>query len=144
MTQNVDDLLERAGATVVHHLHGTLTEDRCHGQCGFRRRIEMAGHVRREPCPECGESMRPGVVWFGESLPPAVWLEAEQACAGCDVLLVVGTSGEVYPAAGLVDLARSSGAMIVVVNTQQQDGPKEDLCIEAPASEVLPALIGSA
>jgi NAD-dependent deacetylase len=118
VTQNVDDLLARAGAADVIALHGTLTHDRCHAACGHRERVDLAAPpASLRACPACGAPMRPDVVWFGETLPPDAWARGQAACTSCDVLLVVGTAAEVYPAAGLIDLAKSSGAAVIVVNT---------------------------
>ncbi len=102
ITQNVDDLLERAGATNVIHLHGTITQDHCHDRCGYAEAVDLATAPELRPCPKCGSSMRPSVVWFGESLPLDAWAAAESSCVATDVLLVIGTSAVVYPAAGLI------------------------------------------
>ena len=121
VTQNVDDLHERAGATAVQHLHGSLFAPRC-SACG--RTGEFAGLPPLEPvdrlepprCQHCQGFLRPGVVWFGESLPMDVWGQAEDLIASCDVLLVVGTSGVVYPAAGLPASARHAGKWVAEIN----------------------------
>ena len=121
VTQNVDDLHERAGATDVQHLHGSLFAPRC-GACG--KPGEFAGLPPLEPvdrlvpprCQHCQGFLRPGVVWFGESLPMGVWHQAESLIASCDVLLVVGTSGVVYPAAGLPASARRAGKWVAEIN----------------------------
>ena len=142
VTQNVDDLLERAGATDVIHLHGTITRDHCESACGFEEAVDLADPPMMRPCPKCGARMRPSVVWFGESLPPDAWEKAEQACATCEVLLVIGTSAVVYPAAGLIGLARSSGARVIVVNPEPSDASGlADVEINAPAGEAVPALL---
>lgn len=121
VTQNVDDLHERAGATDVQHLHGSLFAPRC-SSCGLPG--EFAGLPPLEPvarlmpprCRHCEGFLRPGVVWFGESLPMNVWGQAEDLIASCDVLLVVGTSGVVYPAAGLPASARQAGKWVAEIN----------------------------
>ncbi|MBT8250650.1 MAG: NAD-dependent deacylase [Acidimicrobiia bacterium] len=118
ITQNVDGLLEAAGATNVLHLHGTLTRDRCHAGCGYAVAATKTGLYH---CPECGGAMRPDVVWFGEMLAGSVVRAAETAAYGADVMLVVGTSAVVYPAAGLIEMAYRSGAKIVVVNQEPLD-----------------------
>lgn len=120
ITQNVDNLLERAGAETVHHLHGELCLLRCVG-CG-RERYEYEELASLPPrCLACGELERPGVVWFGEPLPHAVWMEAEKAARACDLMLVVGTSGAVWPAAGLVPLAAQTGAVVIEVNPEPSE-----------------------
>jgi NAD-dependent deacetylase len=144
VTQNVDDLLHRAGATRIVSLHGTLTADRCNAPgCGHRETIDMADPPPMRPCPECGTSMRPDVVWFGEMLPERAWDEATHACAACDLMLVIGTAAEVYPAAGLIDVARSAGARTIVVNTQSSGaGAGADAELIGPAGVVVPELFG--
>ncbi|MCA9285343.1 MAG: NAD-dependent deacylase [Phycisphaerales bacterium] len=147
VTQNVDDLLERAGCdpTRVVHLHGRIDRDRCHGSCGHEEPIDPAvivAELRR--CPRCGALLRPAVVWFGEALPPEAWERAVAAMHSADTVIVIGTSGAVWPAAGLVDLARSAGAGIVVVNPDADpDDNKDhaDIVLRGRAGEVLPALL---
>jgi NAD-dependent deacetylase len=125
VTQNVDDLHERAGAKAVLHLHGSLFAPRCF-DCG-RAWVGLADTSGPEPeristrlapprCATCNGLIRPGVVWFGEGLPEAVWREARRTIERADLLLVVGTSGLVYPAAGLPDAARSRGCAVSVIN----------------------------
>ena len=125
VTQNVDDLHERAGAEAVLHLHGSLFAPRCF-DCGraFSGLVETPTHdpepqtTRLAPprCATCNGHIRPGVVWFGESLPEAVWLEALRKVEAADLLLVVGTSGLVHPAASLPEAARRQGCDVAVVN----------------------------
>ena len=117
ITQNVDGLHRRAGSTDVIELHGAISRTICLTKCGFSE-DEPARLPPGEPprCPRCGSWLRPGVVWFGEMLDPKQLEAAEAAAAGCDVMLVVGTSGMVYPAAGLPLAARRTGAAIVIVN----------------------------
>jgi NAD-dependent deacetylase len=118
VTQNVDGLHQRAGSQDVLALHGNIADDKwlappraCCLQC------TPAG--RRPPrCPDCGNLMRPAVVWFGEMLPVRELAAAEAAAAACDLMLVVGTSGVVYPAAGL---ARRSAGRVVIVNPHPSD-----------------------
>ncbi len=122
-TQNVDDLHERAGARVLSHVHGSLFEPYC-SDCGTRAAFDDTGDVPAEAdqrvpppeCPLCGGLIRPGAVWFGESLPEDAWAAAENAVRNADLVLVVGTSGVVYPFAGLPAIARSAGATVVEIN----------------------------
>jgi len=137
ITQNIDGLLEEAGARNVLHLHGTVTRDRCHARCGWTQPAEGTGLYR---CPECGEWMRPDVVWFGESLPPATWMAAEEAAVQTDVMLVVGTSAVVYPAAGLIEMAVRSRARLIVVNAEPLD-LGIGLELVGRAAEILPTLL---
>jgi len=123
VTQNVDDLHERAGSRNVVHLHGSLFAPRC-ACCGHRHVLdakpttEPDGGHRIEPpvCTACGGKVRPGVVWFGEPLPAGPWSEAQAAASSCDLLIVVGTSGLVQPAASLPTIARRANASIVVID----------------------------
>jgi NAD-dependent deacetylase len=144
ITQNVDDLLRRAGAEHVIQLHGTIARDRCHASCGFEEPIDMSDPPPLRDCPRCGprHPMRPEVVWFGEALPMEAWAQAEQAAAECDAMLVIGTSAEVYPAAGLVHTAKSAGARIIIVNTQQSGASAfADVELIGRAGAIVPALL---
>lgn len=121
ITQNVDDLHERAGSTEVQHLHGSLFAPRC-SACGHPGPFfgppppEPVARITPPHCQRCLGYLRPGVVWFGEDLPKAVWFSTEKLIANCDVLLVVGTSGVVQPAAGLPALARRAGKWVAEIN----------------------------
>lgn len=149
VTQNVDDLHERAGARGVIHLHGDVGSSRC-ADCGARRSADdPAGEVpeggrRAEPprCHVCGGHLRPEVVWFGESLPGGAWSRATTAARSADVLFSVGTSSTVYPAASLPRFALEAGARVVQVNpepTGLETIVDDDL--RGPAGKVLPALV---
>jgi NAD-dependent deacetylase len=125
ITQNVDDLHERAGSQNVLHLHGSIHQPYCL-ICGepysFCEENELQPDINPESridppkCHLCGESVRPGVVWFGESLPQIEWHQAQQASVCCDLMLIVGTSGMVYPAANLRFLADKEGISIAQIN----------------------------
>jgi len=142
VTQNVDDLLHRAGARTVIQLHGRLGHDRCDARCGYESPIDLADPPGLRDCPACGARLRPDVVWFGETLSPAVWSAAERACGDCDALLVVGTSAVVYPAAGLIAIARASGAAVVVVNTEPSGASDlADVELLGQAGEIVPRLL---
>ncbi|MHC5113366.1 MAG: SIR2 family NAD-dependent protein deacylase [Planctomycetota bacterium] len=143
VTQNVDDLLDRAGAERVIRLHGRLDHDRCHGGCGHDEAVDLADPPSLHECPRCGDRMRPSVVWFGEALPMDAWNEADDACRSCDALVVIGTSAEVYPAAGLIAVAHQAGAKIIVVNTNPSAASGvADVELIGKAGEILPALLG--
>jgi len=148
VTQNVDDLHQRAGSTGVLCLHGALFADRWLDACPRRARGEPAcdpgsaepGHPPR--CRSCGNLVRPGVVWFGEDLPPDVLEAAERAAEACDLMLVVGTSGVVYPAAGLPAVARRCGARVVVVNPEPSGiDPLAHVVLRGTAAGLLPVLL---
>jgi NAD-dependent deacetylase len=140
-TQNVDDLHERAGSRRLVHMHGELAKSRCEAECGRppvedRAVYRSLEEVRR--C-ECGARLRPHIVFFGEM--PLEMSRIEQEIARSSLMLVVGTSGSVYPAANFVHWARQAGARTVYV------GPERPLnaavfttIVEGKAGEVLPGL----
>lgn len=142
ITQNVDGLHQRAGSEGVLCLHGDLLEDRfldLPRACCHPDTVE-AGNPPH--CPRCGNMLRPGVVWFGEPLPLAVLDAAQQAARACDLMLVVGTAGAVYPAAGLAHSARAAGARVVVVNTAPSElDDVAHVVLRGGAAQVLPALL---
>ena len=149
ITQNVDDLHERAGSGAVVHLHGSLHAPRCTA-CATPHQLppgiptEPEGGRRIDPpaCIHCGHDVRPGVVWFGEGLPEQAWQHAEEAVHRCDLLLSIGTSGLVYPAAGLPVLARQLGKPVVVINPNKTDHDRQaTLILRGKAGEVLPRLL---
>lgn len=148
-TQNIDDLHERAGSDVLTHVHGSLTAFRC-SVCGadWRGQIEAPDEFteRLAPpeCAICGGPVRPGVVWFGEMLPEGAMESAAQACATADLVLVVGTSGVVYPFAGLPALARNAGVPVVEINPNPTAlSDMVDEVWRAPAARALPALVAA-
>ncbi|PXW92803.1 NAD-dependent deacetylase [Sphaerotilus hippei] len=148
VTQNVDDLHERAGSPDVIHLHGSLHAHRC---LACARPHAMPPGVPSEPeggrlldpprCAHCGGRIRPGVVWFGESLPEQAWAQAEEAVKEADLMLVIGTSGLVHPAASLPEKAVRRGCPVVVVNPAESelDGVAE-VVLRGAAGVVLPVL----
>jgi len=140
VTQNVDDLHERAGSSRVIHLHGELNRAWCTA-CDARTPWtgDLAG---RPPCPSCGRrELRPDIVWFGEAVYHLDAIEA--ATLACDTFVVIGTSGNVYPAAGLAALARAHGASTVLLNLEDQEGWfGYDEVRLGPASEIVPAWVG--
>jgi NAD-dependent deacetylase len=123
VTQNVDGFHSRAGSRDVVELHGSLRAFRCVDR-GHPYDEELVGQIELPPsgevapprCPRCGSPVRPGVVWFGESLPCDALREAWTAAEGCDAMLVVGTSALVYPAAALPDVALERDHPIIEVN----------------------------
>jgi NAD-dependent deacetylase len=144
VTQNVDGLHQRAGSTRVLELHGRIRDSHC-ARCGRSRPTAelLEGVVpggMPHPCV-CGGLFRPSVVWFGEALPEEVFAEAADATDHCDALLVVGTSAQVWPAAGLIEVAAASGALIVEVN--REPSALSDLAhatLLGPAGGILPEL----
>lgn len=144
ITQNVDGLHQEAGSSQVLEIHGSIRRVRCTG-CGQTtdRGVETLGELPR--CVECDALLRPAVVWFHEALPQDVWLAADEAVRGCQCLLVIGTSAQVYPAAGLIALAKQNGARIIEVNTQPTPATDMvDVTLLGPSGEVLPKLVEQA
>jgi len=138
VTQNVDDLHQRAGSERIRPIHGELLRTCC-ARCGhsFADREPFA---RERTCPACGRAggLRPGVVWFGE-MPHHLDAVAE-AVNACTHFVAVGTSGVVYPAAGLVDLARAAGAETIEINPEPSGNPAFGEVIAEPATVGVPML----
>jgi NAD-dependent deacetylase len=141
ITQNVDGLHDRAGSRKVLKVHGDIWTLRC-SVCGSEHQDLRPSIPDLPPQCPCGGLERPGVVWFGETLPQGVWLRAEEAVRRADLFLVIGTSAVVYPAAGLINLAKSAGAKIVEVNIAETPvSSMVDASLRGPAAEILPGLI---
>lgn len=141
VTQNVDGLHERAGTVNVIRYHGSLWELRCWERCPAAPESwtdETARFAELPPrCPHCGGLARPGVVWFGEAIP-APALRAASRATDCDVLLAIGTSSVVYPAAALADEAAARGAFTVEINPEATPAStRVDLVLPAAAEEAL-------
>jgi len=146
ITQNVDGLLEEGGAPPenVLHLHGSLLSDHCNARCGYTEIIDIQEPAELRHCPDCGAYLRPAVVWFGESLPEAIFEAAIQATQQADLFLVVGTSAQVAPASGLIDLAQENGAEVIVVNTEPSSIVLHDgIELIGKAGSILPKLFHS-
>lgn len=147
ITQNVDDLHNRAGSSEVVELHGNITRNYCTDceQEVDAARIDAAiENGRPATCPECEGLVRPDVVWFGEMLPPDAMDRASEATTNCDVFLSVGTSTVVYPAARLPMLAKEAGAYVVEVNPDRTPiSGNVDEYLAGPAGEVLPAILSA-
>ena len=144
VTQNVDGLHRRAGSADVLCLHGNLNtqswldtpKDCCH--------LDHAEAGDPPHCDRCGNLVRPAVVWFGEALPYRVLDAAQKASEACDLMLVVGTAGAVYPAAGLALLASRMRAKVIIVNTAPSElDDAADLIVRAPATVALPWILGT-
>lgn len=152
ITQNVDDLHERAGCHGVIHLHGSLHSPRCfacarpfEGTTDQLNDHEDGRRIEPPRCRHCNGKVQPGVVWFGESLPEQAWREAMAAVRDCDLLLSVGTSGLVQPAAEIPRIAREHGAVVVHVNLQRESVHGErEFSLVGKAAEILPRLLAQA
>lgn len=162
ITQNIDDLHERAGTKRLIKLHGSLDRIRCL-RCGQKEKVprerfkgwaesfkrmkvgrksllEQLGKILPR-CPNCGSFRRPDVVFFGEGLPEEEWLQAVEGARSADLILVIGTSGEVYPAAELPWIAKRSGATVAVIDEAKASWPSADLSIIGKAGPTLAALL---
>lgn len=151
VTQNVDDLHERAGSQDVIHLHGSLHSPRCI-DCGRAYTLPLTSEAlpengsRIEPprCSACSGYVRPGVVWFGEMLPEDAWNAGLAAAGECDVFLSIGTSGIVYPAAELPLRALGHGATVVHINPVRFEISSQEHSLEGPASVMMQSLLREA
>ena len=139
VTQNVDNLHEQAGSRDVIHMHGELTRALC-AACGHRWDApdEMQPH---HPCPACAAlAGRPDVVWFGEM--PYHMERISDAIAACDLFVAIGTSGNVYPAAGFAAMARDMGAETLELNLEPADVATDFTQARyGPATEIVPAWV---
>ncbi|MFW2404551.1 MAG: SIR2 family NAD-dependent protein deacylase [Gammaproteobacteria bacterium] len=143
ITQNVDGLHQRAGSDHVIEFHGNIMRSRCSvDHCGGG--VEPPDDTSPAHCPDCGGLVRPDVVWFGEPIPPAALESALQAVADCDVMLVVGTSAQVQPAAGLAEVAKERGACLIEINPESTPLTAiADFVLAGPSGRILPALVDS-
>ena len=141
VTQNVDGLHDRAGSPHVLKLHGDIWQVRCTG-CAAEKRNEQVPLDLLPPRCRCGALLRPGVVWFGEALPRDAWEQAFEATKRAEIFLIIGTSAKVYPAAGLVQVARKSGARVAIVNPDPTPADElADWVLRGPAGDILPRLL---
>lgn len=141
VTQNIDDLHRKAGSKNVVEMHGNIFRYRCFDMGHAVDEIPKGGGEIPPLC-RCGSMIRPDVVWFGEMLPRDALETAFAAIEKCDLMLVVGTSGIVYPVAEFPALAKGAGAKIVEVNPEKTPiTPLADEFLKGPAGEVLPALV---
>lgn len=142
VTQNIDGLHQRAQSSGVLELHGSLWCLRCAG-CGYQEENDVAPLPALPPlCPHCGRVLRPDIVLFSEALPIEVYATALAAVKACDLLLVIGTSGVVYPAAGLPTIAHKHGAVVVEVNPQETTLTAQmDYSLRGAAARMLPRVV---
>jgi NAD-dependent deacetylase len=149
VTQNIDELHQRAGSdpALVHEVHGSMWRWVCWSCAATGPMVDMLDRVRGgedDPdCPACGGIVKSTTISFGQQLDPDVLQAAAEAAAGADLLLAVGTTLGVYPAANLVPLAARAGATIVIVNADPT--PYDEIAaavVRTPISEALPVLVG--
>jgi len=144
VTQNIDGLHQRAGSSDVIELHGTMHRFAClrrrHG--GFAL-DDLAGQDERPPrCPECGDLIRPDVVWFGEALPEDELRRAQLLAGSCDAMLVVGTSAVVFPAAALPLQALEANAVVIDVNPEPSAlSAQATISLRGRGGDILPQLV---
>jgi len=144
-TQNVDGLHERAGSRRLVELHGNIARVKCSREHRVVAKWETPGGDLPPPCPHCGALLRPDVVWFEEMLPEDALARAERAARRAEVMLVVGTSAEVWPAAALPRHAKAAGARLVEVNPEATPlSEVADDVLRARAGIALPALVAAA
>jgi NAD-dependent deacetylase len=143
VTQNVDDLHERAGSPLVWHLHGDLFAVRCLDDgCTFPRTRDTARRTMPPPCPVCGGPLRLDTVLFGEHVDVDAQWAAKRSVRSCDLFLAVGTSGVVAPASGLVRYAADVGALRICVDPGDVASPLFDVHVRMTAEDALPLLLG--
>jgi NAD-dependent deacetylase len=140
VTQNVDNLHERAGSRKLRHMHGELLRTRC-SDCGHEF-ASTADISTADSCPACGAAghLRPAVVWFGEM--PLLMDEISAALGRCELFIAIGTSGQVYPAGGFVEIARKAGARTVEINVDATTtSPFFQQRVHGPASTAVPKFL---
>lgn len=141
VTQNVDGLHQRAGSRDVIEFHGNIFSNRCFAD---NRLVECEDDAAVPTCPACGAPARPGVVWFGETIPEAALNASFTAAADCDVFLSVGTSSLVYPAAGLGAIAQEAGAITIEVNPNPTEQSEVFMAaLRGNSGVILPKLLES-
>jgi NAD-dependent deacetylase len=141
ITQNVDGLHREAGSRRLLEIHGNLWEVKC-TKCNLLTMDRSQDMGELPKCSECGGLLRPNVVWFGESLDPDIIQKAIEASKNCELMLIVGTSGVVQPAASLAFQAKAGGAVVAEINIEQtpQSG-QMDFVLTGKAGEILPMLV---
>jgi NAD-dependent deacetylase len=150
VTQNIDGLHQAAGSSegLLHEIHGTVHEVVC-TDCGdrtsIREALDRVAEGEPDPaCRRCGDILKTATVYFGQLLDESVVEACTEAAADCDVFLAVGTSLQVWPAAGLADIALGSGARLVVVNGEPTPyDDVADLVVREPIGTSLPRLVGA-
>lgn len=143
ITQNIDNLHQEAGNSNVIEYHGNTKRVVCL-RCHRHRPFDLAHEQRPGPlCEECQELMKPDVVLFGEAIPHRALIESERLAQHCDVILVAGTSAQVYPAAGIPYTAKDCGAFVIECNVRPTEFTRSitDVYLQGPSGETLPRLV---
>jgi NAD-dependent deacetylase len=145
ITQNVDGLHQRAGSKHVVEIHGNVGRTictRCSAACATEKIIDHLERQHVPTCDRCGGPLKPDIILFGEPLPERAFDQALKKVTSADLLLAVGTSLEVYPAATLLEIAKKGGAKVVSIDTERTAW--DDLCdykVNGPAGEILPRIV---
>jgi len=140
LTQNIDGLHQRSGSTNVLELHGSIIRIKC-TVCNFSDNITENFELLPPKC-ECGNMLRPDVVWFGEALPQDVWKNAMKEASTCDIMIISGTSLVVSPANTLPVYAKQNGATLIEVNPEKTVMSNDmDLSIQATSANALPKIL---
>jgi NAD-dependent deacetylase len=143
ITQNVDGLHRDAGSRRLSEIHGNIWRVRCTA-CGSVAEDRRVPLPPLPACGECGALLRPHIVWFGESLDPDDIAASTRAVRACDVLLVIGTSGVVYPAAGFASAAKQAGAFVVEINLDETaNSGMVDISLRGRAKDLVPLALES-
>ncbi|HNR31741.1 MAG TPA: Sir2 family NAD-dependent protein deacetylase, partial [Candidatus Hydrogenedentes bacterium] len=142
ITLNIDNLRQEASNTNVIEYHGNTKRIVC-PRCHTERPFDITKEQRPGPRCECGEYMKPDVILFGEAIPHRALLESETLAHTCDVAIIVGTSAQVFPAAGIPFTAKDNGAFIIECNVQPTEFTRTitDVFLEGPCGETLPRLV---
>jgi len=145
ITQNIDNLHQKAGSVNVHETHGTLQSMSC--TCCFKRTSSapfiqpLVDHGKLPCCPDCGGLLKPNVILFGEQMPHSAWRIAQEEARTCDLMLVAGSSLEVLPVANLPMQALDRGAHLIIINqTPTYLGVRADVLITEDVASVIPAI----
>ncbi len=140
VTQNIDNLHNRAGSSIVYEVHGNIERNYC-VKCHTFYNSKDFTFEGKAPFCKCGGLIRPDIVWFGEMLPQDVFASAEEAARNCNVIFVVGTSAVVYPAAYIPIDAKKGGALVVEINVEETELTQmADISFFGKAGEVLPKI----
>jgi NAD-dependent deacetylase len=141
ITQNVDGLHAVAGSQSLIELHGNIWKVRC-TQCGGISENHDVPIAILLHCTDCGGLLRPHIVWFGESLNPEDLARSEEALHACELLLIIGTSGVVYPAAAFASVARAAGAFVAELNLDPTPNSSlVNVSLQGRAKEIVPQLL---
>jgi len=142
ITQNIDNLHQRAGSTAITEIHGNRAKVRCMN-CGWRGELADISLEALPPlCPVCGGVLKNDTVMFGEPIPRDALDESYRQTALADLFLVIGTSAVVYPAASFPIMAKRRGVPLIEINPHETDlSPLADVVIRAPAGTALPAIV---